>query len=165
MTGVQTCALPISLANASNNQPISSPTGTSVPVSPSGSASPSASGGLNVFSLGVGDCFDNPKDATSIHSVSAVPCSSPHNAQVFGQFHLSGTLYPGSSTVQHSAATDCNGKVVANLDQKKINNSMEIRYIFPLETSWYLGQRTISCIVVTPSDSLTSSLLVPGTPG
>jgi hypothetical protein len=45
-------------------------------------------GHLPAFSLATGDCFNNPAGARSVTSVTAIPCTQPHNAQVFAQFKL-----------------------------------------------------------------------------
>jgi Domain of unknown function (DUF4190) len=45
---------------------------------------------LSVFSLAVGDCFNNPVGATSVVSVTAIPCNQAHNAQIYAKFKLAG---------------------------------------------------------------------------
>ena len=45
-----------------------------------------------VFSLKTGECFD-PQG----QSYSLIPCDSPHDAEVFATFNLTGTTWPGST--------------------------------------------------------------------
>ena len=64
-------------------------------------------GRLDVFSLHVGDCFQSPS-ASALRSgfanVRAVPCTSAHNAQVFGQFGAADPgAYPGRSDLLKQA--------------------------------------------------------------
>jgi hypothetical protein len=149
-------------ANGGSTPSASAPAST-VPTSPA-SSTPSTPGTISVFSLKFGTCFENP-NASSVQTVVSVPCGHAHNAQVFGQFPLKGTRYPGASAVKQDALSDCNGSAAGNLDRSKINNSMTIKFIYPLEGSWDLNQRTISCLLVSPRSNLTSSVLSPGAHG
>jgi Septum formation len=133
----------------------------------SGQASRSASNGsithagkLNVFSLAVGDCFDNPAGASTVGTVTAVPCNQAHNAQVFAKFKLSGSdsNYPGNAAVTRLATDGCNSRT-GDVDRSMTTNSMTIRLIFPEATAWLAGQRTVDCMIVNPAPTLTSSLL------
>jgi hypothetical protein len=147
-------------ANAGSTPSSSSPA-SSVPTTLPASSTPTTPGSISVFSLKFGTCFDNP-NASSVTTVTSVPCDQAHNAQVFGQFHVKGSAYPGDSSVKQDALSDCNGSAAGNLDRSKINNAMTIKFIYPLEGSWDLGQRTISCLLVSPTSNLKSSVLSPG---
>jgi Domain of unknown function (DUF4190)/Septum formation len=114
-------------------------------------------GKLNVFSLAVGDCFDNPASQQDIASVTAVPCTEPHDAQVFASFDLPGTdtNYPGNLT--QLASNGCNAQQ-DHLNQALVTDSMSIRFIYPVQHAWQSGERTVTCLVVTPAN-VSSSLL------
>ena len=121
-----------------------------------------ASGKLSVFSLRVGDCFQNPSGSqasATVANVSAVPCTTPHNAQAFAQLQAAGTSYPGNSALFRQASNGCNAQVAADLDKSRITGTMKLHFIFPLSQSWADGRRTIMCLVVDSSPDLTSSLL------
>lgn len=130
----------------------------------SASAPPSGAththGSISVFSLANGDCFNNPPGTTSIENVSAIPCTQPHSAQVFAEFSLTGSdfSYPGQSKVEKLAQDGCNARLSA-LDKPKLNNNMTIHFLFPQEDAWIDGQRTVNCLIVNPTPTLTSSLL------
>ena len=117
-------------------------------------------GSLNVFSLAVGDCFNNPPGATSLTTVTAIPCSQAHNAQIYAKFDVSGSVvsYPGDAALTRIASNGCNARV-GILDKSKITNSMTIRFLFPLSASWLDGQRTVACMIANPTANITSSLL------
>ena len=117
-------------------------------------------GSLSVFSLAVGDCFNNPPGATSLTSVTAIPCTQAHNAQIYAKFNLSGSMvsYPGDTALTRDATNGCNARI-GNLDKSKITNSMTIRFLFPQEDSWIAGQRTVTCMVANSAENLTSSVL------
>jgi hypothetical protein len=127
--------------------------------------SPAASGAhpVGVFSLGIGDCFENPAGAHSVISVAVVPCTKPHNAQVYAQFDLHGSdfSYPGSGRMRQLASTGCTARIATNLDKLKMADSMSVRLLFPLLGSWLIGHRTVTCIIVSPAADLRTSLLRP----
>jgi hypothetical protein len=119
------------------------------------------SGSINIYALRFRDCFDNP-DAASVSTVTAIPCTQPHNAQVFAQFDVAGTnsSYPGGASLRQQATRGCNSRIAGNLDRSKTTNTMSIRFTYPLQGSWELGHRSINCLVVDQTPDLTSSLLV-----
>jgi hypothetical protein len=138
---------------ASSKSPASSP-----------SAGPSRSGGqtANVFSLRTGDCFQNPpasQTVLGITYVTVVSCTTPHNAQVFVEFSAAGTSYPGSAALKDQADRGCHALIAKNVQTSKITNTMSLRYLYPLPTSWAGGHRTVSCLIVDSKPKLTSTLL------
>jgi hypothetical protein len=115
---------------------------------------------VNVFSLPVGTCFDNPSgNLFSINSVTPISCIRAHNAQVFAQFNVKGTSFPGTAAMERHADNGCNARITGHLDQSKITSAMSLHFIFPRQLAWDSGQRRISCLVVDSSRDLTSSLL------
>ena len=117
-------------------------------------------GSLSVFSLAVGDCFNNPPGATSLTSVTAIPCSQAHNAQIYAKFNLSGSMvsYPGDTALTNDATKGCNARI-SILNKSKIKDSMTIRFLFPQQDSWIAGHRTVTCMVTNSPENLTSSVL------
>jgi hypothetical protein len=142
---------------------------TSPSVSPSGSSSGSSGGGgassgtTSVFALRTGQCFQNPPASQAIlgiTTVAVVPCSTPHNAQVFVEFAAtSSSAYPGRSALKHQADTGCHARITGNVKSSKITNSMTLRFLYPLSASWAEGHRTITCLIVDAKPDLKSSLL------
>lgn len=114
-------------------------------------------GNLSVFSLSVGDCFSNPNSQQDIASVTAEPCTQAHDAQVFAKFNVNGSdaNYPTNFT--SLASNGCNADL-NRLNQSLVNNSMSIRFIYPDQQAWAAGQRTVNCLVVSPTNISTSLL-------
>jgi hypothetical protein len=132
--------------------PVSAPT-----VSPS--AGP---GGTNVFALRTGQCFQNPpasQTVLGITYVTVVPCTTSHNAQVFVQFSAVGSRYPGNASLKRQADLGCHARIVRNVQKSKITDTMTLRYLYPLPTSWAAGHRTVTCLIVDAKPDLKSSLL------
>jgi hypothetical protein len=113
-----------------------------------------------VFSLAVGDCFNNPAGSSTVTTVTAIPCSQPHNAQIYAKFNLSGSdlSYPGTSTVTKLAAKGCNART-DSVNKSAAPSSMTIRLLFPEQDAWLNGRRTVSCMIVNPTADITSSLV------
>ncbi|MDA3040977.1 MAG: hypothetical protein O3C27_15900 [Actinomycetota bacterium] len=55
-------------------------------------------GGLGVFAMEVGDCFQVPIEDL-VQSVEAVPCTEPHDAQVYAKFDMPDGPYPGEPAI------------------------------------------------------------------
>jgi hypothetical protein len=127
-------------------------------------ATSSQSGTLstNVFSLRPGQCFQNPpanQTVLGVTYVTVVPCSTAHNAQVFVQFNATGAGYPGVQALKRQADTGCHARIRQNVQTSKIKNTMTLHYLYPLQSSWTSGHKTISCLIVNSKANLTSSLL------
>jgi Domain of unknown function (DUF4190)/Septum formation len=133
----------------------------------SGSSSSSSSSGnithsgkLSVFSLAVGDCFNNPAGASTVTTVTAIPCNQAHNAQIYAKFNLTGSdhTYPGTSKVTKLAAAGCNART-GSINKSAAPSSMTIRLLFPEMAAWLNGRRTVACMIVNPTADITSSLV------
>jgi hypothetical protein len=71
------------------------------------------SGQVSIFSLRIGDCFQNPpagSSALSVSEVTAVPCTAPHNAQVFAQFKATDATYPGQQPLLLESERGCQAR-------------------------------------------------------
>jgi hypothetical protein len=148
---------------------IASSSNSSTPTSQAGAKTAPSAGAsgrtVDPFSLVAGDCFDNPTatpgQVQHLTSIVQTPCNQAHNAQIFATFKVSGSMlsYPGSAKLHSIASSGCDARVKGSLNGAKLTNSMTIRFLFPLESSWLGGRRTISCIVYNPTPTVTSSLL------
>jgi hypothetical protein len=118
-------------------------------------------GSLDVFSLRAGDCFDNPANPGHITSVTAIPCTQPHDSQVYASFTLPGSAYPGESKLTALSSAGCRARE-GSIDPAKASSDLSLRFIQPTQNSWGHGDRTVSCIIVDTKGTLTSSVLKRG---
>ena len=121
-------------------------------------------GHLDVLSLRAGDCFQHPSGTTPVPAgtltqVTAVSCTTPHNAQVIALLPVSGSAYPGEPAIRAQAVPGCNAALQAKADPSKLTSTMVLHFFYPLEQSWTDGQRSVSCFVIDSSADLTSSLM------
>ncbi len=123
------------------------------------------SGHTDILSLRVGDCFQNPTVGSAtvrVGQVTAVPCTTPHNAQVFAQFTATDASYPGAQALSTEAEQGCRTRIATSLDKSKITSTMALHFVYPQPQAWANGQRTLKCLVVDSTKDLTSSLLSGG---
>jgi hypothetical protein len=141
------------------------PASTGHSSSPTPGPSSTASHGplsTNVFALRPGQCFQNPPASQTVLGVTyvtVVPCSTPHNAQAFVQFNATGTSYPGVDALKRQADTGCHGRIRKSVQTSKIKNSMTLHYLYPLQSSWTSGHKTITCLIVNSKPNMKTSLL------
>ena len=63
-----------------------------------------SSGNLDVESMRVGDCFQSlHEDILTLDGVPAVPCSEPHDNEVFHILSIDGQVWPGDEEVEVKA--------------------------------------------------------------
>jgi len=105
-----------------------------------------------VFSLKTGDCFD-PQG----QSYTLVSCDSPHVAEVFGTFTLTGTKWPGDAALQAAASSGCTSRLTSYLNPQ-LAISLASTYVYPDSVAWRAGTRTVICEVRASSGELTGSV-------
>jgi hypothetical protein len=113
-------------------------------------------------SLMTGDCFDYPTSipASGVTFVEKTPCNQPHNSQVVATFQASGSSsrFPGVASLSAVATRGCAARANGNLDSAKMTNSMSGRFVYPLAAAWRAGERTITCVIYSPTPISTSVL-------
>jgi hypothetical protein len=141
------------------------PASTGHSSSPTPGPSSTASHGplsTNVFALRPGQCFQNPPASQTVLGVTyvtVVPCSTPHNAQAFVQFTAKGSSYPGVEALKRQADTGCRARISKSVQTSKIKNSMTLHYLYPLQSSWTSGHKTMTCLIVAAKPNLKTSLM------
>ena len=105
-----------------------------------------------VFSLKAGECID-PQG----QSYTLIPCDSPHEAEVFATFTLTGTTWPGSTTVAAAASSGCATRLTGYLNPQ-LAVSLASTYVYPDATAWQAGTRTVICEVRAATGQLTGSV-------
>jgi hypothetical protein len=106
-----------------------------------------------VFSLKTGDCFD-PQGA---QSYSLVSCDTPHQAEVFATFALTGTTWPGATAIQSEASGGCASRLTGYVNPQ-LAISLTSTYVYPDSVAWQAGTRTVICEVHAASGQLTGSV-------
>lgn len=109
----------------------------------------SEAGETDVFSLAVGDCF-NDEAAEEIDSVEAIPCADPHDYEAYFAFDLpEAETFPGDDAISQAAADGCIAEFATFVGVAYEDAApLDFNYLSPTEGSWDEGDREILCIVM-----------------
>jgi hypothetical protein len=106
-----------------------------------------------VFALHQGDCVDSP----SSQIVSILPCSAPHEAEVFATFALPASPWPGTTAIATAASSGCGSRLNGYLNPQ-LAISLTQSYVYPDQVAWTAGTRTVVCEVRASNGDLTGSV-------
>lgn len=112
----------------------------------------------NASLLRVGQCVAVPASYTGVHgsTVMVVPCSQPHNGQVFAAARSSDTSFPGSAALTDQALDDCSVRVSAFLGTER--TLLQLMAFTPQIEGWAAGDRTEHCVLVDRAQSVTGDI-------
>jgi hypothetical protein len=108
-----------------------------------------------VFSLRAGDCINSSPNGLSVTILS---CATPHEAEVFATFSLTGSSWPGEAAVQQQANSGCAGRIASYLNPQLLTAGLIQQYVYPNQAAWQANVRTVVCEVSSPSGPLSGSV-------
>ena len=108
-----------------------------------------------VFSLRAGDCLNSSPNGLSVTILS---CATPHQAEVFATFSLTGSSWPGEAAVQQQADSGCANRIAGYLNPQLLNAGLTQQYVYPNQDAWRAGVRTVVCEVSSASGPLSGSV-------
>jgi putative regulator of septum formation len=108
-----------------------------------------------VFSLRAGDCLNSSPNGLSVTILS---CATPHQAEVFATFSLTGSSWPGEAAVQQQASSGCANRIAGYLNPQLLNAGLTQQYVYPDQEAWQAGVRTVVCEVSSASGPLSGSV-------
>ena len=108
-----------------------------------------------VFSLRPGECINSSPNGLSVTIRS---CTTPHDAEVFATFRLTGSSWPGGAVIQQEASNGCMTRVTGYLNPQLANAGFAQEYVFPDQQAWLAGVRTVVCEIRAASGQLTGSV-------
>ena len=106
-----------------------------------------------VFKLQEGDCVNMLNGQV----VTVLPCSTPHEAEVFATFTLPASAWPGTAAVRQRASSGCESRLTGYINPQ-LAISLAQSYVFPNKVAWTAGTRTVICEVRAASGQLTTSV-------
>ena len=113
----------------------------------------------NVFSLSVGDCFNGDVftyEHSEVEDVDVVSCSKPHTYEVYSEFELTGSSWPGLSTVGSRSEEGCWTRFASFVGIEYEYSEWYISTFYPTQDSWNkLDDRKVSCLLGTEYDEPT----------
>ena len=106
-----------------------------------------------VFKLQEGDCVN----MLNGQEVTVLPCTTPHEAEVFATFTLPASAWPGTAAVRQRASSGCESRLTGYINPQ-LAISLAQSYVFPNKVAWTAGTRTVICEVRAASGQLTTSV-------
>jgi len=101
-----------------------------------------------VTSLEVGDCFDDSAEILAGEDVSrvpSVPCTEPHDNEVFHVSDYSGSTYSFEG-IADFADIVCYSAFEPYVGRSYETSAIDFTWLIPTEESWTLGDREVVCI-------------------
>jgi len=115
------------------------------------------SGTLQATALQVGDCFDAPSGNAAITAVKAIPCSQAHDSQVYAEPLITETTFPGSTTLEAEAKTDCSASSTQSSISSDTPSTVGLLSYSPQDATTFATQDYIICALNASSATLTQS--------
>lgn len=113
-------------------------------------------GEVGTLSLKVGDCLAEEAEG-EIESVPVVPCSEPHDSELFHSFEIPGDDFPGVDEVQTIAVDTCTEEFESFIGVSYEDSVWDITAVYPTEETWdQIDDREIICGVFPISDEDTT---------
>ena len=116
-------------------------------------------GDTDVFSIKVGDCIAESTGTDEVTEVPTVPCTDPHDTEVYADFEIAGSDYPGEDAIFAEADQGCYDAFAPFVGIAYEESAYDFSYYYPTEGSWGQGDHLISCLILDPSGAqVTGSL-------
>jgi len=108
-----------------------------------------------VFKLRPGECINSAPNGLV---VTVLSCGTPHEAEVFATFSLPASPWPGNTAVEQDAGDGCASRLGAYLNPDLANAGLAQEFVYPNQTAWQAGERTVVCEVSSATGKLTGSV-------
>jgi len=108
-----------------------------------------------VFGLRAGECVNSSPNGLS---VTVLSCATPHQAEVFATFKLTGSSWPGTAAVKQRASNGCANRLAGYLNPALLNAGLAQEYVYPSRDAWQAGVRTVVCEVSATTGPLSGSV-------
>ncbi|KGM13149.1 septum formation family protein [Cellulomonas bogoriensis] len=119
----------------------------------------SEAGEVSVLSLTVGDCLDGVITEGETDSVQVIPCSEPHDVEVYADFPVPGEEYPGDEELFELASVRCEEEFEPYVGTAWLDSELEISWLQPIESTWDLDEeRLVTCLLIVTDEQVTGSL-------
>lgn len=123
-----------------------------------------SAGAVDAFEMFVGDCFDDGAfESTEISEVPGVPCSDPHDNEVYATFDIAGD-WPGDERVEELADEGCYERFANAIGKSYEESVIAFTTIYPTQGSWkQRDDREVICVGYHMEfEKLTGSILGSG---
>lgn len=112
----------------------------------------------DVFLLQVGDCINDSELEDVVTTLPIVPCSEPHESEIYAEATLEGDTYPGDDAVAEQADGICFDEFAGFVGLDYELSVLEFYPFTPLAEGWAQGDRLVSCVIYDPEALTTGTL-------
>lgn len=110
-------------------------------------------GNVDAFTIRLGDCFDNTRALASeeggeVSSLPGVPCSEPHDNEVYAVFDVEYASFPGDEQMGELAFEECRQRFSSFVGLDYDSSVLDITALYPSTDSWKMqDDREVVCAV------------------
>lgn len=108
--------------------------------------------------LRAGDCVDGLKAEELVSGLTVLPCTSPHDGEVYAVFNLTGTTFPGQTQSDQLAEDGCGDRLDAYSPSANDDDNIGLFYFSPTDSTWTAGDKSVICIAKGEKTKLTKSI-------
>ncbi len=117
------------------------------------------SGDLGVFDFKVGDCLIDLPSGGSVGKATGVPCSDPHQFEVYAETFLGDEVETLPKDISDQASEFCSPEFEKFVGLDYDNSVLMFTTLYPTQESWDGGDKEISCLIAAEEDKLTTGTL------
>lgn len=121
-------------------------------------ASSSDTGDVNVQKLTPGQCLNGLEESSTIRNLPVVPCSQPHEGEVFAVFTLTDDDYPGDDEMAQKAEDGCGERLETHAPKAADDPDLVVYFLHPTRSSWRLGDKGVTCVATYSTGKVTGSI-------
>jgi hypothetical protein len=109
-------------------------------------------GDVSAFDIRIGDCFDDAgvfaEGDSEVSKVPAIPCSEPHDNEVYAVFDVSLSSFPVGDEMSNIAFDSCLERFQPFVGKDYESSSLDIATLYPSQESWdRQNDREVVCVV------------------
>jgi hypothetical protein len=110
-------------------------------------------GSLDAFTVRLGDCFNDEgvfgdEGAGEVASLPGVPCSEPHDNEVYAVFDVTFEAFPGDDQMADAAFEQCLDRFAGFVGVDYELSNLDITALYPSSQSWSMqNDREVICAV------------------
>lgn len=110
-------------------------------------------GDIDAFTIRLGDCFNDvnglgTEEAGEVSSLPGVPCTEPHDNEVYAVFDVSFDEFPGDEQMAETAFGQCLDRFAGFVGTDYESSMLDITAMYPSSQSWSLqDDREVICAV------------------
>ena len=110
-------------------------------------------GTVDAFTIRLGDCFNDTgalgtDEAGEVSSLPGVPCSEPHDNEVYAVFDVRFDSFPGDDQMSDAAFEQCLNRFAGFVGVDYESSTLDITALYPSSQSWSVqDDREVICAV------------------